>query len=164
MRITKIFKFEMAHKLHKSYTCKCMNIHGHSYKVHVTLEGKVNNKSGVVTDFTKLKEVVSEIFDNLDHNCMVAITDTSTIEALKTLSKNGSSERFVICSVEPTAENIGLYLTNRIAGLCKKAGIANLEEVKVFETETSIATITVSDLDNCKHIPEMSFYNLKDLL
>lgn len=163
MRITKIFKFEMAHKLHKSYTCKCMNIHGHSYKVHVTLEGKVHDKSGVVTDFTKLKEVVSEIFDSLDHNCMVAITDVSTIEALKTLSKNRSSKNFVICSAEPTAENIGLYLANRIAGLCKKAEIADLVSIEVFETETSIATITIGDLDNCKRIPSMEFYNLESL-
>lgn len=162
MRITKIFKFEMAHKLYKSYTCKCMNIHGHSYKVHVTLEGNVDAKSGVVTDFTKLKELVSEVFDSLDHNCMVANADTSTIEALKILLRNEASKKFIVCSTEPTAENIGLYLANKIANLCKRAGIADLESVKVFETETSIATIIASDLDDCERIPKMSFYSFEN--
>lgn len=159
MKISKTFKFEMAHKLFESYTCKCMNLHGHSYKVIVTLEGEVNLESGVVTDFTKLKELSSELFEKLDHNCMVCIQDKPTVQALKALMSNEASKRFIVCSKEPTAENIGLFIFNEIAGLCVSAeGVAKLHSVEVFETETSRAIITANDVATL-HVPSMQFYS-----
>lgn len=66
--ITKIFRFEMAHQLIDSYSDECKNIHGHSYKLEVTLEGDRNPKTGMIIDFKELKEIVQPIIDDFDHS------------------------------------------------------------------------------------------------
>ena len=76
IRVTKIFTFETAHVLY-GYDGKCKNIHGHSYKLFVTIKGKpiddINNeKNGMVLDFGDLKAIVKEeIVDEWDHGLMV---------------------------------------------------------------------------------------------
>ena len=62
IRITKEFKFEMAHALH-GYDGLCKNIHGHSYKLWVTIRGEIRNekghqKDGMVMDFDVIKQIV----------------------------------------------------------------------------------------------------------
>ena len=64
MRITKEFKFEMAHALH-GYDGLCKNIHGHSYKLFVTVKGEIKNdkgnaKDGMVLDFDVLNVLLNE--------------------------------------------------------------------------------------------------------
>jgi len=72
IRLTKIFRFEMAHALW-NYDGKCRNIHGHSYRLEVTVIGEpMNNpghpKDGMVMDFGDLKRIVNEyIIDRHDH-------------------------------------------------------------------------------------------------
>ena len=71
VRITKEFKFEMAHALH-GYDGLCKNIHGHSYKLFVTVKGKIKNdngnaKDGMVLDFDVLKSIVKpEVINKYD--------------------------------------------------------------------------------------------------
>ena len=73
IRITKQFKMEMAHALH-GYDGLCKNIHGHSYKLWVTLRGAVKDeaghkKDGMVLDFSLLKQMVKPlIIDKFDHS------------------------------------------------------------------------------------------------
>ena len=67
IRITKEFKFEMAHALY-GYDGLCKNIHGHSYRMWVTIKGKVlekNNhtKNGMVIDFGDLKKIINNCID-----------------------------------------------------------------------------------------------------
>ena len=64
IRITKEFTFETAHALY-GYDGKCKNIHGHSYKLAVTVIGTpitdpTNVKMGMVIDFGDLKSIVKE--------------------------------------------------------------------------------------------------------
>ena len=72
IRITKRFSFEAGHALH-GYDGKCKNLHGHSYKLSVTVIGtpisdKTNPKFGMVIDFTDLKRIVTEeIVNKFDH-------------------------------------------------------------------------------------------------
>ena len=72
IRITKQFDFETGHALY-GYDGKCKNVHGHSYKLSVTVIGTpiadTNNvKCGMVIDFGDLKKIVSsEIVDKFDH-------------------------------------------------------------------------------------------------
>lgn len=72
IRITKEFKFEMAHAL-KNYDGLCRNIHGHSYELKVTvsgtpLEDENSPKLGMVMDFGDLKKIVRDtIVDVFDH-------------------------------------------------------------------------------------------------
>ena len=73
IRITKEFKFEMAHALY-GYDGLCKNIHGHSYRMWVTIKGNVlekNNhtKNGMVIDFGELKKIINDcIVDKYDHS------------------------------------------------------------------------------------------------
>ena len=72
IRITKEFKFEMAHAL-KGYDGPCKNIHGHSYVLNVTVSGypiidETNPKLGMVMDFGDLKKIVRKaVIDIFDH-------------------------------------------------------------------------------------------------
>ena len=72
IRITKKCNFETGHALY-GYDGKCKNVHGHSYKLSVTVSGKPitdnsNPKFGMVIDFTDLKKIVNEeIVDIFDH-------------------------------------------------------------------------------------------------
>ena len=85
VRLSKEFKFEMAHALY-GYDGLCANIHGHSYRLWVTIRGDLvkqenNEKDGMLLDFGVLKEIVrpliidkySEIYlDNLiTYNCNI---------------------------------------------------------------------------------------------
>ena len=64
IRITKQFNFEAGHALY-GYDGKCKNVHGHSYKLSVTVSGEpitdnTNVKFGMVIDFSDLKKIVKE--------------------------------------------------------------------------------------------------------
>lgn len=158
MLISKEFKFEMAHKLFESYTSKCMNLHGHSYRAVVNLEGNTDSKSGVVVDFTQVKEQCSYLFEMLDHNCVVYEKDVAVVQALQNLQANRHLAQFMVCSLEPTAENIALWLASEISRLDSED--VALHSVEVYETATSKAVATTKDLTQCK-IPEMKYWRLK---
>ena len=72
IRITKMFNFETGHALY-GYDGKCRNVHGHSYKLAVTVIGKPIDepgqvKLGMVIDFGDLKKIVKEeVVDPFDH-------------------------------------------------------------------------------------------------
>ena len=106
IRITKEFKFEMAHALF-GYDGLCKNIHGHSYRLWVTVKGQVKNeknhaKDGMVMDFNFLKKIVKpEIIDKYDHSFVVnansppAIVDLSSFEKVFLLPYQPTSEYLV---------------------------------------------------------------------
>ena len=89
IRITKQFNFETGHALY-GYDGKCKNVHGHSYKLSVTVIGKPiadnsNVKFGMVIDFTDLKKIVKEeIVDQFDH-ATVFNKNTPHVELAKEL-------------------------------------------------------------------------------
>jgi 6-pyruvoyltetrahydropterin/6-carboxytetrahydropterin synthase len=76
IRVTKYYDFEMAHALW-NYDGLCKNIHGHSYKLHVTVIGvpiddSSSTKDGMVIDFSDLKRIVkTKIVDVFDHSFVV---------------------------------------------------------------------------------------------
>ena len=91
IRITKEFKFEMAHAL-KGYDGLCRNIHGHSYELLVTISGypisdSNSPKLGMVMDFGDLKQIVrSTIVDVYDH--ALVLNNTYPKELIDNLGKN----------------------------------------------------------------------------
>jgi 6-pyruvoyltetrahydropterin/6-carboxytetrahydropterin synthase len=65
--VTKEFRFESAHFLPKYYG-KCENLHGHSYRLQVTVKIPKLNDDGLAYDFVKLKKIVTEeVVDVFDH-------------------------------------------------------------------------------------------------
>lgn len=105
IRITKEFKFEMAHAL-KGYDGPCKNIHGHSYEMLVTILGNPiidpnNPKLGMVMDFGDLKRIVkSVIVDKYDHALVLnSAMDYSLIEKLRE-----NFEKVILLDYQPTSE------------------------------------------------------------
>ena len=79
MFVSKDFKFDAAHNL-VDYHGKCESLHGHTYKLRVTLEGIPKN-DGMILDFTILKQKVKEkVVDRLDHSYLNDIMPQSSTE------------------------------------------------------------------------------------
>ena len=145
IRITKQFTFETGHALY-GYDGKCRNVHGHSYKLGVTVIGEpitdANNvKFGMVIDFTDLKKIVKdEIVDIFDH-ATVFNKNTPHVELAKELQSRG--HHVILVDYQPTSENMVVDFAAKIK--------ANLpENIKLFslrlqETESSYAEWHQSD-------------------
>lgn len=141
MLVSKEFKFEMGHKLHKSYTQKCMNLHGHSYKARVGLEAKRLNDEAVVIDFTKIKEVLDPYIKKLDHSFMISKYDELTPYLLQEAEMGKT--RLIVTPTNPTAE----YIAGLILKQVRQAFIKQFDymEVAVKETDTSVAVVSSRD-------------------
>ena len=91
IRVTKEFNFEMAHALF-NYDGPCKNIHGHSYKLAITVKGKPisdtsNIKQGMVIDFSVIKEIVNKvIIEKYDHALVLNKADATIFNELLTIS------------------------------------------------------------------------------
>lgn len=107
IRITKIYDFEMAHVL-KDYDGPCRNIHGHSYKLYVTVIGipisdPGSPKKGMVMDFKDLKAIVKkQIVDRFDH--ALVISKESDPELISGMQKH--MEKLIVVDYQPTSENL----------------------------------------------------------
>lgn len=136
IRLTKEFSFEMAHML-DGYDGLCRNIHGHSYRLFVTIKGEpehnaMSPKQGMVMDFSVLKSIVKEeIVDKLDHAMLVR---SGTVEAAQL---RGLAERIYEVDYQPTCENMVSEFAKRIGNRLPKN--IKLHSVKLHETATSFA-------------------------
>jgi 6-pyruvoyltetrahydropterin/6-carboxytetrahydropterin synthase len=138
IRVTKEFSFEMAHALW-NYDGPCRNVHGHSYRLFVTLYGKPleeqdNPKNGMVIDFSDLKNIVKkEIVDVFDHSVVISRQfDKEKTDMFSALFGNT-----VLVDYQPTCENLVSDFAGRIAKRLP-SGIG-LHSLKLYETATSFA-------------------------
>ncbi len=144
VRVTKEFNFEMAHALH-GYDGLCKNVHGHSYKLFVTVSGKpisdTNDvKLGMVIDFGDLKRIVKPmIVDKYDHSFV--INKTAPSQGLKELSP--MFDRIHYSDYQPTCENMVIDFANKIKSKLPKQ--VKLLSVKLYETATSFAEWCAED-------------------
>jgi len=112
MEVTKMFEFEAAHHL-PGYNGACQRFHGHSYKLEVTISDVVNDRTGMVIDFSELKDVVKEsVIDVLDHQNINEILDN------------------------PTAENMVTWIYSQLY----PTFVYGLSKIKLWETSTSYCT------------------------
>lgn len=145
IRITKQFNFETGHALY-GYDGKCRNVHGHSYKLSVTVIGKpitdtTQVKLGMVIDFTDLKKIVKEeIVDKFDH-ATVFNKNTPHVELAKELIDRGHN--VILADYQPTSENMVIDFSKKIANRLPEN--IKLHSLKLQETETSFAEWFASD-------------------
>ena len=145
IRITKQFSFETGHALY-GYDGKCKNVHGHSYKLSVTVIGKpitdnTNVKFGMVIDFSDLKKIVrEEIVDLFDH-ATVFNQNTPHVELAKELSNRG--HHVILVDYQPTSENMVVDFAQKIKN--RLPNDIKLHSLKLQETETSFAEWYASD-------------------
>lgn len=139
IRITKLFHFETGHALY-GYDGKCKNVHGHSYKLAVTVSGKpisdTNNvKFGMVIDFGDLKKIVNEeIVDVFDH-ATVFNKNTPHVELAKELMDRG--HHVLLVDYQPTSEMMVIDFAEKIKN--RLPSTIHLFSIKLQETETSFA-------------------------
>lgn len=144
IRITKEFTFEMAHALW-NYDGACKNIHGHSYKLFVTISGspvrdKDNTKFGMVMDFKDLKSIVKKnITETLDHSLVVY--KEAEGEGLESVKK--MYEKVFVFDFQPTCENLITYIANTIIPQLPQG--LDLHSLKLYETATSYAEWYAAD-------------------
>ncbi|SDB61137.1 6-pyruvoyltetrahydropterin/6-carboxytetrahydropterin synthase [Flavobacteriaceae bacterium MAR_2010_188] len=139
IRITKQFSFETGHALY-GYDGKCKNVHGHSYKLSVTVVGtpiadNTNVKYGMVIDFGDLKKIVKEeIVDVFDH-ATVFNKNTPHVELAHELETRGHS--VLLVDYQPTSEMMVIDFVEKIS--TRLPGNIQLHSLKLQETETSFA-------------------------
>lgn len=145
IRITKQFTFETGHALY-GYDGKCRNVHGHSYKLSVTVIGEPitdseHVKFGMVIDFGDLKKIVkSEIVDKFDH-ATVFNKNTPHVELAEELKSRG--HHVILTDYQPTSENMVIDFAEKISS--QLPAHVKLHSLKLQETETSFAEWYASD-------------------
>ncbi len=145
IRITKQFTFEAGHALY-GYDGKCKNVHGHSYKLNVTVIGSPisdssNVKYGMVIDFGDLKKIVKEeIVDQFDH-ATVFNQNTPHVELAMELQNRGHN--VILVDYQPTSEEMVIDFAGKIAARLPEN--ITLHSLKLQETDTSFAEWFASD-------------------
>ncbi|MGB1104472.1 MAG: 6-pyruvoyl trahydropterin synthase family protein [Crocinitomicaceae bacterium] len=144
LRVTKIFDFETAHALW-GYDGKCRNIHGHSYKLTVSITGDIIDdidavKNGMIIDFGDLKKIVkSTVVEEFDHALLV---NGKTPHAKYAEVENGFS-KILLCDYQPTCENMLIDMVGRI--LKALPADITLKYARLQETDNSFAEWFLSD-------------------
>lgn len=143
-RLTKRFDFEMAHAL-LGYDGLCKNIHGHSYKLDVTIMGEPcqdiqSPKLGMVMDFGDLKRIVQkEITDQVNH--ALVLNNQTNADLIAVLKQN--YERIVAVPYQPTTENLLTDFVQRIQS--QLPAHVSLFSLRLYESENSYAEWFASD-------------------
>ncbi|MBK9292103.1 MAG: 6-carboxytetrahydropterin synthase [Bacteroidetes bacterium] len=138
IRITKEFKFEMAHAL-LGYDGPCRNVHGHSYELSVTVIGEPietsgHVKLGMVMDFGDLKRIVkAEVVDKFDH----ALVLNREMPEHITHNLDSAFEKVILLDYQPTSELMVIDFANRIAA--RLPDNLKLHSLRLRETATSYA-------------------------
>jgi 6-pyruvoyltetrahydropterin/6-carboxytetrahydropterin synthase len=113
--------FAAGHAL-REYKGKCENVHGHNYRVQVTVEGEQLNRIGLLVDFVEVKQAVREVVAFFDHQFI------------------NDLEPFTV--LNPSAENMAKYFYDEVTRrLSSDNGTSpvRVSQVKLWETDTSIA-------------------------
>jgi len=145
LTITKEFKWDCAHKLFNPYLSEkankdeyglCSNIHGHTYHMFITVSlEKDDLDNGMIINFKDLKRIVTEeIVDEQDHSLNLTKGDI-IIDKLE-----GLGLKINVVDYETTCENQVRDYWNRLDRSLRLSGVV-LEEIKLYETETSYATL-----------------------
>ena len=145
IRLTKRYTFETGHALY-GYDGKCRNIHGHGYKLFVTIIGEPiqddsHVKHGMVMDFGDLKKIVkTEIVDKFDH-AIVLNKNSPHKELGEELKEKG--HHVILADFQPTSEMLVIHF----AEIIQQRLPENIElfSIKLQETDTSYAEWFASD-------------------
>ena len=145
IRITKQFSFETGHALY-GYDGKCKNVHGHSYRLDVTVIGSPitdssNVKYGMVIDFSDLKKIAKEeIVDVFDH-ATVFNKNTPHVDLARELKSRGHN--VLLVDYQPTSEMMVIDFAEKIKSRLPKN--IKLHSLKLQETATSFAEWYATD-------------------
>jgi len=173
MELRKTFRFEASHVLPK-HVGKCSRLHGHSWVLHVSVEGKINPKTGFVQDFAEISNVVKPLVERLDHHHLGTWDFMLTQPPLERHMVTGlpvdfypTSENLVwwiAGQLNPGIDILGLYILGKgleirpdlrpgmiieeaFPGQKQVKRISWWSKISIEETCTSMATLTREEYD-----------------
>ena len=111
--------FAAGHAL-RNYRGKCENVHGHNYRVQVTLEGAQLDEAGLLVDFVELKKVLHGVLDRLDHRFLNEVAPFDVLN--------------------PSAENVARHIFEELERGLDGQPRARIASVRLWETDTCSAT------------------------
>lgn len=121
IEIAKEFHWEMGHRL-PFHEGGCRNVHGHSYRMRVSVNGTLD-PNGMVVDYFDLRRVVDPVIDRIDHAFLCDESDTTMLAFLEE-----NDMKRVVVSFPSTAENIAIWLLDQV-----------IDQLKGYDNITSIA-------------------------
>ena len=110
--------FSAAHNL-RGYRKKCEKLHGHNWKVRVTIRGAQLDRTGMLVDFREVKDYLERTLEKLDHKYLNEISHFKMIN--------------------PTSENIARFIYNELKARLKSSRYM-VSQVAVWESDTTSAT------------------------
>jgi len=111
--------FAAGHAL-RNYHGKCENVHGHNFRVQVTLSGAELDSMGLLVDFVEVKKLIQTVVDRLDHQFLNEVPPFDELN--------------------PSAENVARHFYERISSGLAAATPVSVAKVQVWETDTASAT------------------------
>ncbi|MCE2504687.1 MAG: 6-carboxytetrahydropterin synthase [Chlorobi bacterium] len=132
--IGKEFRWEMGHRL-PFHEGGCRNVHGHSYRMHVSVTGELD-ENGMVVDYFDLREIVDPLIEQIDH---AFLCDTSDTDMLAFLEKHEMKR--VIVNFPSTAENIAQWLLDQVVEPLQRYKNLKTIAVRLHETERTYAEV-----------------------
>ncbi|MBP8083581.1 MAG: 6-carboxytetrahydropterin synthase QueD [Spirochaetes bacterium] len=113
-------KISSAHQL-RGYKGKCEKLHGHNWKIILTVKGDKLDAAGMLIDFHELRDILSNVLSEIDH--------TNINEVLYFLHIN------------PTSENIAYYIFHRTRAMLDMKNFSEIcvDKVCVYETDKAMA-------------------------
>ena len=116
--VTIIKTFSAAHKL-SDIGGKCEELHGHNFKVEVTVAGPHLNSAGLLVDFRDLKKWLKNIIESMDHQYLNELTQFT--------------------GMNPSSENIAHYICRELEPQTKSAGL-KIARIKVWESQNAVVS------------------------
>jgi len=137
IKIGKEYRWEMSHRL-QFYDGLCKNIHGHSYKMIIELEGEAD-KNGIVLDFFKIDEIVKPILKVYDHCFAINRNDSEMRDFLI-----NNNFKVVELDFNTTSENLAKHFANLLKGNFSQFANLSFLTVKVYETIDAYAEVKIN--------------------
>ena len=122
--VTVTGSFSSAHRL-REYEGNCEKLHGHNWRVEVTVAGKTVDRLGMLVDFRQAKRALRAILDELDHRYL--------------------NDLAPFARMNPTTENLARWIAGRMGSSFPPAGGATVSRVTVWESEGCSATYTADE-------------------
>lgn len=142
MRIEKSFKFYAGHR-NESLEGKCSNLHGHRYGVTVVIEPK-RTRAGITMLFADIDKIVESVLCQYDHSLLVSSADTILESLQRVTNSDGEAMKMVVFDEETSAENLAKRLYFEI----KSAGLNELVELRIAETDSSVVIFDQTDYES----------------
>jgi len=135
MKIAKEFRWEMGHRLPK-HDGACKNLHGHSYRMVVEVEGEVDSETGMVIDFADISAKVKPFLAELDHAFLCQEDDHEVRALLEAMEL-----KRIFIPFPSTVENICRMFIERLRPAFERESQVVAFTVRIWETASSVAEI-----------------------